>query len=561
MPTETLDSILNRFPSPRSVGLRLDKTNLAAALLLATFFLLSFTSAIHKTLTADEGTHYKYGLRILNLNSNRLHVSSWIDDSKMPFTALNALPSKLGALLPDGWLKRYSGTIQAGRPATEMVSVLFAFLVFSWARSLYGSGPALLSLLLYVLEPSIIANSHFVTTDIYAMGMVFASVFALWRLNQRPSAGRLLCLAVVVGLSQAAKYSAVFLVPILILAQLAHDLPNLWTWAATSSFDRLKTYVCKRIVSGSVVALVGLVTLNVCYFFNRTLMPIQQYEFSSSLFKAIQARVAFLGWLPVPVPFPYLQGLDLVNFRDEAGFGYGRIYILGHLSSSGIPGFYFLDILIKTPLPILLAFLLGLIALATRRRGWAQFLRNESFLLLPIIWYLVWMDFMLHAQLGIRLILAIFPFMFIIAGNLVVGMSSRGLLRRTLIGALGLWLAVSVLRFYPHFLPYTSDIVLDKRTAYAYVTDSDFEWHQSKNYLKAWLEEHPTAIMDPPEPVSGLIVGTPSRLVGMPRTQDPDKYAWLRDNFTPVDVIAFTYPVFRVTDEDIKRLAAKTLPP
>ena len=40
---------------------------------------------------------------------------------------------------------------------------------------------------------------------------------------------------------------------------------------------------------------------------------------------------------------------------------------------------------------------------------------------------------------------------------------------------------------------------------------------------------------------------TPKLLAGTPRYLDTSKYAWLRDNFRPVDVIAYTYPVFEVT--------------
>jgi hypothetical protein len=43
-------------------------------------------------------------------------------------------------------------------------------LVFYWSRALHGFLPAVFSLLLYALDPNIIAHSQLVTTDIYAAG-------------------------------------------------------------------------------------------------------------------------------------------------------------------------------------------------------------------------------------------------------------------------------------------------------------------------------------------------------------------------------------------------------
>ena len=102
--------------------------------------------------------------------------------------------------------------------------------MFHWAKRLYGSLAALFALFLYTFEPSIIAHSHFVTTDIYAMGTMLFTVYALWHFNQRPSFGRLFLVAILLGVSQLAKYTSVFLVPLMIVMQLVHDSPTIWGW-------------------------------------------------------------------------------------------------------------------------------------------------------------------------------------------------------------------------------------------------------------------------------------------------------------------------------------------
>ena len=77
----------------------------AIAILLLFLLWICLSSERHTTLTYDEADHYKYGLQILSLNSDRF------DDSKMPFSALNALPGKAAEYLPQGQLRTYLAKI------------------------------------------------------------------------------------------------------------------------------------------------------------------------------------------------------------------------------------------------------------------------------------------------------------------------------------------------------------------------------------------------------------------------------------------------------------------
>ena len=68
-----------------------------ALLLLAVFVALQVGSNQHKTITINEPDHYRYGWQLLHFVSDRF------DDSKMPFSMLNALPKRIAvAVLPPG---------------------------------------------------------------------------------------------------------------------------------------------------------------------------------------------------------------------------------------------------------------------------------------------------------------------------------------------------------------------------------------------------------------------------------------------------------------------------
>ena len=77
--------------------------NTFATFLLVVFIVLSYTSMQKTTLTNDESKHYRYGMQILNNNANRYSKN----DSKMPISALNALPAKAAPYFPSGGMRSY----------------------------------------------------------------------------------------------------------------------------------------------------------------------------------------------------------------------------------------------------------------------------------------------------------------------------------------------------------------------------------------------------------------------------------------------------------------------
>src|SRR5688500_13805141 len=116
------------------------RTKPAVLLLLGMLVSLDVLSMRHQTVTYDEPAHLRYGRNILNLDSARF------DDSKMPFSALNALPGALAARLPEGRVSSALGGLAASRFMTVLFSLLLALCVFRWAQELYGAPGGLLAL-------------------------------------------------------------------------------------------------------------------------------------------------------------------------------------------------------------------------------------------------------------------------------------------------------------------------------------------------------------------------------------------------------------------------------
>ncbi|MGH2625875.1 MAG: ArnT family glycosyltransferase, partial [Anaerolineales bacterium] len=320
----------------------------AGAVLLLGHLALAAASARLMSLTYDEPNHLRYGEQILVGDSDRF------DDSKMPFSALNAGVVRLGrALLPS----LFQGTWQPeriGRLATILFSTFIASVIWLWATAWYGRLAGLAALFLYALEPNTLAHAGLITTDVYAAGMIALSVLSFRWFLANPTLGRAAGCGLIVGLAQLAKYTSVFVYLILFILGMVH----LSRRPIRLSFPRARTWA----LLAAAFLLANLLVINAGFLFRRSFVPFGQYRFRSDLFRTLQSSLPTLNGLPVPLPYPYFEGLDWVRQRDQSGKGYGSRYLFGEARDDrGFAGYYVFAYLFKVPLPGILALSLALI--------------------------------------------------------------------------------------------------------------------------------------------------------------------------------------------------------
>ena len=521
------------FSRPRPARL---ESVLVGAIVLA-FLAVSLASFWQNSLTYDEESHFRYGKQLLELNSKRF------DDSKMPFSALNALPARFASLLRPETDLPLGRQVNLGRAVTILVSALFGLGVFSWGKELYGFYPGLLALFLYTFEANILAHSQLVTTDIYAMGMVLLSTYMLWRYARQPGWRQALAFAIMLGVSQLAKYTSISLYPLLAGILLIHDAPQISRWIAARDKQAWGAYLRRLLLLAMVVLIVSILIINLGFLFRDTLTSLGDYQFRSSLFNAAQRRLDFLSNVPIPLPYPYLEGLDWIIYNERTGSNVGRIYLFGQMNEAGFPGYYFYAFLFKVPLAIQLLILISLL-FYLKERGYRQLLTNELFLLAPVLFYAIYFNYFYRAQIGIRYFLVVSPFLLIFTGRLALTWQARSTTIKYLVGALLTYLVVSVLSYYPYYIPYFNELVPDRRLAYRVLADSNLDWGQAGKAVQRYLEDYPEAQVDPPTPVSGRVLVSANNLVGI--TAKPETYAWLRENYLPVDTIAYAYLVYEI---------------
>ena len=282
-------------------------------------------------------------------------------------------------------------------------------------------------------------------------------------------------------------------------------------------------------------------------------------------FKRLQAT-PIIGNLPLPLPVPYVQGLDLIKFEETDGASlekhlHGRELRVNHHDGTlrGFPGYYFYAAFFKVPIATQIIFLVALFGYFSRRgQPAARGLRREEiFLLVPILVYWIYFNFFFNAQIGIRHVLPVFTLATIFCGRFLAAPESK--LRRYAALILVAWAAISALSYYPHFISYFNEFVPDRKLAYRHLADSNLDWRGNEWYLAEYVRRHPGVIVDPRKPQAGRIVVPVNALVGVNRS--PEEYRWLREHFTPVDQIAYSFLVYDVPKEMLQQVGGGSKAP
>jgi hypothetical protein len=489
---------------------------------------LNIVVASRMSWTTDEGMHLRYGALILRGSPDRWSLYL---ESKMPVTALNALPYSVGTFLKKhGWRGWTPGpaeganSVRPGRAATVAASFFLCLLVYFYAKSLYGRVAGLFAQLLYVLSPDMTAHGTLVTTDLYvALGIVLF-LYCLRRYLLCPNTPNALLSAATLALAQLTKITAVYLYPVLVIV--------LVSVALYSKYSRKSPY---RLTLRGVAVLSGLsvacflVFVNVGFAFDRTFTPLTQYHFRSTSFQALQ-RTPILSQIPLPVPYAYVQGFDLTSYDNATKESFGNIVLFTQVRgaqlsrSDGFRSYYLVAYALKEPIGMQVLFLLGLVWVIRRRRL-AEFLAGEGPLLATSAVLLIVCSFFNNTQIGIRHILPVLLIFVIVSGGAFVRFTESSWRRKVLLCGCLAYVAASVGSYFPHMIPYFNEIVHDRKMAYRFLADSNLDWEQNRSEVAAFLKSHPGVVLDPPQPVAGWVLVRANNMAGVtPKKAD----YWLR---------------------------------
>jgi len=510
-------------------------------LLIVLVYLLNGVYYIQaQSLTFDETSHLSYATRLLKGHPERVNQ---VDNSKMPISVVNLIPRIISQFFHPGLKKTDYGTsdVFSGRYMTLLVSVFLIFLVFHWSNELYGEHAGIFSAFLISFCPNMIANAGLVTTDSYSMLFLTFTLYFLWRFCNRPGVIYFILLCFCMGASQLVKQSLFHLyiiVPAILVLYFSY-------FKSKIKIGQISIYLALFIF-------INWFVINLGYGFHETNSRLTEFHFLSNSFQKLQQILP--AELPIPLPKAFITGLDLSKYYDQIGGGdiinstFGNITILGQSSKGGsFWYYYFVSFFFKTPIASLAFISIGVFLIA-KNRSPKDFLKNELFLLAPVIYYFIFMSFFYKTQIGIRQMIFVYPFLYIICGALFFWFN--GLNFRLLMTGAITFLLISVLQYWRNYYPYTNEFILDKKMAYQYVGNGNLEFNQGKLFFDAFLLKHPEVSMAPMKPASGTF------LINLNDYMDVwnlHQYKWLA-NFKPVGQVAYNGLLINVSKDDLKKL-------
>ncbi|MFT3949998.1 MAG: glycosyltransferase family 39 protein [Agriterribacter sp.] len=442
---------------------------------------LSFLSG--SDLTYDEGSHFDYGIRILKGNAYKRSCS--FDDSKMPASALNVLPRAAEQILHPGLQKNDNGAsdIRMGRYITFIFSLLSLIIIFKWSSALYGEKAGLFSMGLMAFCPDFLAHSGLVTTDAYSVFIILLVLYFLWLFLNKGGETNFIMFCAFTGIAQLTKQTFLHLYICVPIVLLAYYLLNKKT-------TRYKTLLKRTLI----FIVINLLIINVGFLFYKTGQPLNEYVFVSRMFNNVQHMFSAIGNIPLPLPAPFLSGMDTVKYFDELGGGFpestfGVVSIIGfHEPGKSYWFYYLVSMFFKTPIPTLIVFVITFF-LIVKKQNIIFLKRNELILIIPVLYFLIVMSFTNNIQSGIRHILFLYPLLFILCGRIVQLLQTR--LSKILFAAGCIWLLCSVYSYSNNYIPYTNEFILDKKFAYQKVGHANLDFGQGYTAAQQYIKEHP----------------------------------------------------------------------
>ncbi len=462
----------------------------------------------------------------------------------------------------------------AARLPMIVLTLLFGLVVLGFARDLGGPWAGLVALVLYVVDPDVLAHGSLATLDVPAAGLLLTSFWMLWRARARP--GIYLPLAgLALGAALATRASALPAVPLVLLLTL---LATKRRW-----FVRV----------GAAVG-VGLIAVAVVWAVYLAVDPRLRYTPSAPNPGGLRGFVVDL----LPFPEPYRDGV-LTQFQFESSSFNG--FLLGHAYHGRLWYYLPVALLIKTPLGLLALWLAGAVTMLARRS-----LRVAAlYVLLPaVVLFLVAMTG--ARDFGTRYVIFMPMFMTVAAATVLrpglwtapekrqtsvvdsapprtgwgwdgppddktletdesgaKSATSPG--RKILIPTLALvaFVVVSSVRTFPYFLPYSNEAFGGPSKTHLNLHDANVDWGQDLARLGTRLRQHypgqpvwlvykgsgvpeyygihgQDPLAAPETQVHGLLVVSDSRVA-----LATGELKELIDTSTPIDEVGYSITIYR----------------
>jgi len=350
------------------------------------------------------------------------------------------------------------------RVPVVLLTVLLVFVVYAFARDLYGTAAGLLAAGLCAVSPNVIGHGGLATTDLGVTLFAFLAVLAFRRYLLAPGLLRGAAAAGALALALLAKFSGVLLLPLYPIWALVRAIRRPEASPATRrgkprkpaggrSRPRISREVLRRLLPGTAGIVGGALLLT-----------------------------SFAYLAPGRVDRYFRDMLEVgANVNPNA-----LNYLLGEFSRERFPHYFLVAFLVKTPLWTLLLVAARFLLDPLHRRD-----RPLDLLMLglPVILFFGVISWRAE-QIGVRYLLPVYPFLFVYASGIVRHPKVRGTGGRVALAALGIFAAVSTVRVHPHQLSYFNELAGGPAGGIRVLEHSNVDWGQELARLAKHLDEN-----------------------------------------------------------------------
>ncbi len=355
-------------------------------------------------------------------------------------------------------------------------ALALGLLIYLWAEEMFGFVAGIFALAMFVFDPNVLANGAMVTTDVGAAFCFVAAMYSFYRYCRKPGWVRLGVAGVALGLALSAKYTGIFLVPMLVLVVvfegwMAKDWRVLW----------------RRVGALVVVGLVAWVVVWSFYGFRYKAAPdgldinpplakylTQMHDQRDARLLRVMAKVRVL-------PEGYLWGLENTKETewDDPSYFWGKVWRHGNWE------YFPVALLIKSTLAFLI-----LVALAPLAWWWGLRRRTREmvFLLVPVAVYLA-ISMSSDMDIGARHLLPVWAFLYVLIGAVAMVLLGRDVRWGYVLGVLLCWQVVTSVRVSPAYMAYGNEAWGGSAKVDRYLGDANTDWGQQLKAVKAYLDE------------------------------------------------------------------------
>jgi len=531
---------------------------IVAIVLVAVFAQLAFLSNYH-SLTIDEFTNLGVGKYYVEhgdfspfvfrdhpplaylINSIFLYPDGnpiWQQEPHDPFAIVNAYDIDYLLFI--------------SRLPFAFLSVILGFYIFRWSKELYGKKAAVLSTILFGFEPTLLAHSSLATTDFTAVTFIFIAMYYFWKLEKLPTLKSFAIGGIALGLALLSKHTALLLLPIA---------------AAFFLWKYRKSVIHKANISKiALYFLIAFVMVWGAYGFQvaTVLDSVHSREkaldFVNANYGGFQKDLIVTG---LNAPLPAAQYFTALGYRAWHSATGATTYFLGDIYSKGVPGYHATAFLLKSPIPLLIFLGIFAFSLALRKRkiNW----KDEKHLIVFTVLYFLVLNFALNISIGLRHLLPIYPFLFVLLGPAVYlkfQLPSRQKAYKIAVAVLIAWYIAEAAFIFPHSLSYFNEFV-GAQNGWMYLSGADVDWNQEVKALGKYLERRNYPEVKVPFIIHQLFINrylqnytfapcSPENgFYAMSATdlnlQNSECYSWFK-SYEPVDRVGYAILVYNITD-------------